>query len=499
MLKLAENETTELRETVKFLEQELNKSRDQNSALVSRYEKLQEEIQHSHEQIARQATISHSQVDEIERLKQTIKNHSGDNELKRQIEEYKFQLAEKDEIIEKYMNVINSQQEDSEGKFVNSEQAKIRIEEVNNEIVGKDRNLESLQNRLKEAYQVIEEMKRKLRSEATSMLENDHLRADNARLVNLLKGTKEYYNFAEYIEDSNGVINVPIKYKNCPKHCGSIMNRDQYEDWVPSEAFKIAQGLKVTPLTDEIINKVLLELNKVWREREKRQVDRLKAKYSLEMSDLKRQLAMRVPFIEVQANKHIAKLRAEIRTLQRDAKIASKLPTKERQKIGVVDEALKMAGSLQRQNADFSERNATLLKRVKELELLVTGEDYEKQKFMEGGSWISQRIIEELDKYGEQLNDLINEYNKRTEEKDVNGEIDALFVSTTQAWLLESIDQAFQKLSEKIKAINESTKYHSATSGEKVRSITETIRSKGKSKSYLNEIEGRVNESIDNA
>ena len=450
--------------------------------MVTRYGKLQEEVEYSHEQIARQAAISHLQLEEIERLKEMVGRANNDRELEMQVEEYKAQLAEKNEQINKYLKALNSPKEDYGDKFVEAEQARLKAEEMYNEMGSKDKYLETLKEQLNQAHQEIEELKHKLCSEATSLLEIDHLRSDNARLINLLKGTKEYKNFAEYSEDSKGVVNIQVKYKGCARRCMSDMNQDKFEQWVPIEAFRIAQELKTTPLTDDIIDKVLVELNRIWREREKRQVERIKGKYALELANLRRQMAMRVPFTEVQANKHIAKLKSDIKALQRDAKLTSKIPTKERQKIEVVDEALKMAGSLQRQNADFSERNTALMRRVQELEQVITGEEYEKQKFMEGAAWISEKIMQEIDRYGDLINSLIREYNARTEEKDINGEIDILFVSTTQAWLLESIDQSFEKLNEKIKAMSDSTKYHSETAGEKVKSITHSIKPKKKTR-----------------
>lgn len=456
----------------------MGKAREQNSALVARYEKLQEEIEYSHEQIARQAAISHSQLEEIERLKEAIAQSHNNHEVDAQIEEYKAQLEAKDEEIRKYVRVLNSPKEDREDKFVEEEQARFRMEEVYNQMEFKDKLVESLQDQLANARKDIDNFKRKQYSEATSLLEIEHLRSDNARLVNLLRGTKEYKDFAEYIEDSNGTVNVPAKRKGCARRCASEQNQDKFEHWVPVEAFRIAQDLKATPLTDDIVNKVLAELNRIWRERERKQVERVKGRYGVELANLRRQMAMRVPFTEVQANKHIAKLRAEIKALQRDAKLAAKVPTKERQKIEVVDEALKMAGSLQRQNADFSERNAALVRRVQELEQVMAGGEYEKHKFMEGAAWISEKIAQELDTYGEQVNSLIAEYNARTEDKDLHGEIDALFVSTTQAWLLESIDQSYEKLSEKIKGISDSAKYHSETVSGKVKAATRSIKGK---------------------
>ena len=80
---------------------------------------------------------------------------------------------------------------------------------------------------------------------------------------------------------------------------------------------------------------------------------------------------------------------------------------------------------------------------------MTQSEEFERSKFMEGAAWIgriiyyniyyillAQKMTTECDKYGRRVDELINEYNIRTRQKDLTGEIDAIFVSRTQAWLL---------------------------------------------------------------
>jgi hypothetical protein len=55
---------------------------------------------------------------------------------------------------------------------------------------------------------------------------------------------------------------------------------------------------------------------------------------------------------------------------------------------------------------------------------------------MEGATWMGNKLVNECEKLVERIDELINEYNIRTREKDLKGEIDPIFVSRTQAWLL---------------------------------------------------------------
>ena len=96
----------------------------------------------------------------------------------------------------------------------------------------------SLQKQLDEFY-----INRK--SEAGLLLEIEHLKDDNKRLLNLLKNTEEYKDFAYLAEDSSGgitfvgsnnkvkVITAKNKKKMDPNVKGNDPNNE--DNWVPHE------------------------------------------------------------------------------------------------------------------------------------------------------------------------------------------------------------------------------------------------------------------------
>ncbi len=61
-------------------------------------------------------------------------------------------------------------------------------------------------------------------------------------------------------------------------------------------------------LTPGLINQLLGDLNRIWRDRERKQIARVKLHCSQEIAQLKRQLINRAPFDEVTAKKNIARL-----------------------------------------------------------------------------------------------------------------------------------------------------------------------------------------------
>ena len=67
MLRLAEVENKELKDSLRYIEIQLAKSRD-GCQLCRKYEDAQEEISKCHEQISRQTNINHAQAQQIEEM-----------------------------------------------------------------------------------------------------------------------------------------------------------------------------------------------------------------------------------------------------------------------------------------------------------------------------------------------------------------------------------------------------------------------------------------------
>ena len=68
MLRLSEVENKELKDSLRYVEIQLAKSREGYSQLCRKYEDAQEEIQKCHEQIGRQTNINHAQAQQIEEM-----------------------------------------------------------------------------------------------------------------------------------------------------------------------------------------------------------------------------------------------------------------------------------------------------------------------------------------------------------------------------------------------------------------------------------------------
>jgi len=84
------------------------------------------------------------------------------------------------------------------------------------------------------------------------------------------------------------------------------MKDEEQQQWVPHEAFQMASHFRQVhgnDLSPELITTLLSNLNRIWQEREKKQLTRIKTKSQEEITRLKRQLVARTPFDQLQAKK----------------------------------------------------------------------------------------------------------------------------------------------------------------------------------------------------
>ena len=102
---------------------------------------------------------------------------------------------------------------------------------------------------------------------STYLVEIDQLKSDNCKLMDMLRQTKEYADFAGYVKDCGG--NVRAAKEN------QAQNGEDFLDWIPDAAYKGAHEFRNkygNELTPGLVNTLLSDLNKIWRDREKKQL-----------------------------------------------------------------------------------------------------------------------------------------------------------------------------------------------------------------------------------
>lgn len=221
-----------------------------------------------------------------------------------------------------------------------------------------------------------------------------------------------------------------------------------------------------------MIDNLLKDLNRIWHNRERNQLERLKNKYGNEVINLRRHLSTRASYDEVMAKKRIARLKTDVKNAYKEVK--QNICLKEKAKcepsgIEVVDQTIKMASAIQMQKRSFMDENERLKTRLAELEYIVHQEEAEKATYMEGASWMANRLTVEGEKYLKSVDSICQEFRVRKKEKEARGQADPQFLANIQAKFVESIETASNEYKQNIRRIKEGTLYQSTVARENVK------------------------------
>ena len=181
-------------------------------------------------------------MEEIEELKLRIREmeqRPSEESVRERMKSYNDEVKRKEEEIYQLKQALierDNERVDSASRLMAQEQYRVKVDSMQKEIEDRNHEIESLQAELAEMHKRNEDLVFKSRSEGLSMLEIEHLKSDNMKLVNLLKKTKEYKQFAEYIEDSGGAVHISA-HSLSPKAKKSRKDarKDMLGDWVPAE------------------------------------------------------------------------------------------------------------------------------------------------------------------------------------------------------------------------------------------------------------------------
>lgn len=370
-----ENKIQELTEKIEILEQKLKTTNDQKSKILTHLKDYEDDLERMRDQIARQASHNKKINEENTQLNSklnelTSSNKSLNEKCKTKFEILNKELEEKDQHIDKILAQIKSKDETIKYYSVNNEQT-IRSQNLYKEELEKNKKLyEESQDKIRNLERTIDELYINRKSEAGLLLEIEHLKDDNIRLLKMLKSTDEYRDFAYLAETvsggikfintecnclqkqkckcktstanrcksanksiskttttkhGNGATYIPHYATTCVKECDKkrLEREDVFnsDNWVPSDAYNLACDFRNKyniEMSESLINELLSSLNKIWRDREHKVISRLKTKYQNEIMELRRKNMMRSPYDEFQSNKTISKLKKDLKSVKDD-------------------------------------------------------------------------------------------------------------------------------------------------------------------------------------
>ena len=147
----------------------------------------------------------------------------------------------------------------------------------------------------------IDDLYKNKQTESNLLLENENLKKDNIRLIEMLKSTNEYSEFS-YLNFTN---KNGIKFVEKPK-LDIRKKRDMFEqmkmkeeiknnkkNWVPNEALYLIQDYNKKynlNLNDKIIDDLLGSLNYFFKKEEKKRLNLIKIKYQKDLLDIKKKI-----------------------------------------------------------------------------------------------------------------------------------------------------------------------------------------------------------------
>eukprot|EP00347_Sterkiella_histriomuscorum_P000635 403375084 len=411
------------RDNSKFIETQLHRVKENNVLLSRRFEQAQEEIEKSHDQIARQAQHNHNLKLQNEKLQQELEEIvlEHQNLMQRQSEDaisYERRIEHLNQELLQQKKMHSMKEDNMRQLQVANDQYKDKSFKLENEISDRIEEIDRLKAEARKKEELLDQFFLNRGAETAFKIEMEQLREDNKRLMKLLKQTKEYQDFANFVEDSGGHVRNVDKEMLQQTYEQNLPVDD--ENWVPQEAYQLAHKFRDfngNDLTPNLVNQLLQDLNKIWREREKKQIYRIKQQTQNEIMQLKRQLNHRTPFDELTAKKNISRLQKKLQNARIELGKTQSIKDKQKQMpIGVdlVDNTLQIITSMQQQRKVLEQENTDLKDRIKKLELIRGNQEYDKAKYMEGAVWMGKRVSNEIEKVCQSIESLIQEYTQRT-------------------------------------------------------------------------------------
>lgn len=474
---LMQNEIEELKDAVRYLELQLVEKKREQEGLMRELEAAHTHA-HKHEgNYKRETTITQTQAGKLADLERKFKEHKESqqeiiNRARDKIADYQGEINSREEELAGLKARLHQKAEELKVAEIGMVANRNKALETIDESQRKTDEISKLKQEIYRLKQELLESQAERRSEGTALLEVEHLKADNDRLIKLLQGTKEYKNFSKFAMDNLGSVRfMPnIKKKKCAvTHCGANTLKEnvapnfEEENWIPQEAFDVAYSFKKQyggELTDTLINKLLKTLNLVWRDREKRQIARVKNNCNHQIQKLRRQITNTAPLSEVNTKNEIWRLKQQLNDSQKKLRqnIAQKNKNLRQTEItDHVEAAFKVAGDLQDERNKVIQENKILKVRLKDAEKLRDSEDYERAKFMQGAAWQATKSMNESKELEGKVDTLIADFKAHERNLYLKGDTAGLqlFRQKNHEIVLEEIQEVIKETGTNFKKMME--------------------------------------------
>jgi hypothetical protein len=210
----------------------------------------------------------------------------------------------------------------------------------------------------------------------------EHYKGDQERMLRLLKATSEFKDSSESAQSAGNV------HYYAPATKRPDTNPDH---WIPAEALTLADNFLEkygNVLPERAIRKLIEDLNSLWRTREQKQVQKVRANCINDVAELRRELAARKQVDEYTTDRTISRLKTDLKTANQDLRSTAFYTGKyARGPKGLqeVEGELASVAELQRHIKHLRKENA-------ELKGSRSVKSNDRGKYYEGALWMGDRL-----------------------------------------------------------------------------------------------------------
>jgi hypothetical protein len=310
------------RSSLHNMELQLARVREQKALLENNYEEVKENLEKlRRKNDSAEATI-HEQTKKIKDLE--FKAEKSSKVLPQgtvDLLALQQQIQLKDEEISELKRLLKKKDSNIEMLKTSSNLDDHRLKALTSSVLDVNREKTTLVEKVSEFQKKLDSSTFAKRNEAVLQVEIEHYKADNARLLELLRASNEFKTFAEFAEASEGVRYLPRT--NRPK----VNPSEECDDWVPSESWKMVKDFLAKygekGFKSVQINRLLEDLNAIWRRREKNLMSQVRSKCNRELEKLRRQLANAPGYDQFVAEKEINRLKGDLKKANEDLRTVS--------------------------------------------------------------------------------------------------------------------------------------------------------------------------------
>lgn len=386
-----------LKSSLREAEYRLVQSKEIAALKDQQLEDAREELERSHKEVDRQAKVIFSQNQQLTDVKARLEEAQRARKFEGEEAQplaFQTQIRERDEEIGRLRELLKGKEESLESAVARHDIVRSKMQDFGAENQHKDSEIAGLRKQLAHLQRTADNAILSRKGEGPLMVQVEHLKSDNERLIKLLKSTKEFRDFSEFAGSMTGAV--------------AVAPPADEDDWVPLDAFSLAHeffGQQDGELTERKVNLLLAKLNGIWREREKAQIARIKMNCAREVEDLRRQLSMRDPSSQVKAETDIQRLHGDLKLAYKHMREnISGNAGSQRAAARPASASTQQVSELKRQVKSLTHQVQTLKATKPATEEVNTNGD-----FFDGASWIAQWLQKEALKLQEAISPRIAE------------------------------------------------------------------------------------------